>query len=530
MFKSKSFDLVNEERTKKPERLYQPRRMRWLKYIILPAVFSFALLLILVNVDFSDNDDKITSAVTNEESELQSLDINAISQEICDTSLLISNTEFKNNTLERSVFFESCELQSLTIEKCSIAYIADGTFDQNSTHNLLSLQLINVELENLTEAALQGLQTLQNFTLVNDNNSFRPFGFLSSVAYTLINARIHQRNSSETYAISDFLGSGNFTQLIYLDLSETNLGGTLSDTNFENLPALEKLVLEGCGLIEIKWDFLPIRLQMSRQSDLRETEASTVQIAKHLDPELQGSSATTSTTEFMQPSTEETTIGPTSPPPPTCDRESCEELVCNRFSSNLTNGTVNQEECNDNILVEICESECITPTYFCVVLGENFTSSFNCCSHKTMRCVVSAKATWFEDHSGLVIGLGVGLLLVGSLLGMIIVYGTLRLKPSLIKGAKRRESNAAVLIPRKFEKDVYENVGGPISTLDNNEYVTAYHRYLEQANHRFTESIKYIYPPRDRAPSVPPSSDYPLPLPARNNYIYESCELYEELP
>jgi len=76
-----------------------------------------------------------------------------------------------------------------------------------------------------------------------------------------------------------------------------------------------------------------------------------------------------------------------------------------------------------------------------------------------MRCVVSAQVSWFEDHSGLVIGLGVGLLFIGSFLGMLIVFGTLRLNPSWLRGNKRRESNTIGLIQGRFEKDPYEQVG-----------------------------------------------------------------------
>ncbi|XP_017081614.2 uncharacterized protein LOC108114940 [Drosophila eugracilis] len=544
MFKSKSFDLVNEEKTKKPERLYQPRRMRWLKYIILPAVFSFALLLILVNVDFSDNSEEAISNSTD-----------------LGNSLLMSNRKFRNNSLEYSHLSSSYALHNLTIENCSIIHISDGTFDQNSTRYLMSLQLVNVQLENLTESALQGLQKLQNFTLVNGNNRFRPYGFLSAVAETLVNARVHQSYSTEViYTVADFLGSRNFTELTFLDLSGTNFGGSLSSDSFDNVPALEELIIKDSGLSQIEWDTLPLRLQLMQHLDLNENqelrssttqlesyrytsekfiyddEVSTIQAKRAFDPGLVFDT-TLPTTPTRAPTTAEPTT-PSEPftvstPPSACDEEKCQDLVCSRISSNTSVGSADLESsstCKDGLLVEICESECSTPTYFCVVLGVNFSSSSDCCSLKTMRCVVPTTASWFDDHSGLVIGLGIGLLFVGSLLGMLIVFGTLRLKPSWLRSSKRRESTTTGLIPRRFEKEVYGNTGTPIATLDNNEYITAYHRYLEQANHRQTESNKYICPPRDRAPSVPPSSDYPLPLPPRNNYIYESCEVYEELP
>uniref|UniRef100_A0A6P4FD91 Uncharacterized protein LOC108047698 n=1 Tax=Drosophila rhopaloa TaxID=1041015 RepID=A0A6P4FD91_DRORH len=547
MFKSKSFDLVSEEKSKQPERLYQPRRMRWLKYIILPAVFSFALLLILVNVDFSDNATEVISNSTDLGNEHEWNYTKNKCRFKYETLILICNYEFKNNTLEKNFFCGRSVLQNFTIENSTINHIADATFDQNRTRSLLSLQLINVQLDSLTQSALQGLQKLQNFTLINGNSAFKPLGFLSAVSETVCNARIHQQYSTEIeYSISDFLGPRNFSQLKWLDLSGTNIGETLSEDSFDNLPALEELILKGSGLHQIEWDFLPSGLKLLPQPEIfsytaettiNEEEHTTVQAIGAFAPQVVGTPTTSPTTVSNQSTTplytEETTIDESM----NCDENSCQDLICTYLAPNSSTGSLEQEsstECGDGVLVEICESVCITPFYYCMILGDNFTSSINCCSNKTTRCVLSTEVSGCETNSDLVIGLGVGLFFVGILLGVAIVYLTLRWKPSWLSASERPEYNTVGLIPRKSEKDTYDNKGAPISTLDNNEYITAYHRYLEQANHLPTESNKYISPPRDRAPSVPPSSTYhlplPLPLPERNNYIYESCEVYEELP
>jgi len=502
MFKSKSFDLVNEERTKKPERLYQPRRMRWLKYIILPAVFSFALLLILVNVDFSDTSDEVTSDSTDLGCKQES------HYNICDQSLFISSHGFENNTLQRSFFSSSWELQNLTIVNCTIVHISNGTFDQHNTRYLMNLQLINVELENLTESALHGLQKLQNFTLINGNNHFKPFGFLSAVSETIINARIHQSFYTGTrYALSDFLGYNNFTHLKCLDMSGTNFGGSIKSDSFENLPALSQLILKNCGLSHIEWDFLQPRLKLVQYLDFSESqkerdyaydseifeftpdttiedeESSTVQFERAAGPPFAPATTnstsapttvestvttfsstlqliTTSPTQDItaDPSTEPSTLSTMTTPRSNCEEELCQELVCSRISADSTIGYADLESsasCKDGILVEVCESDCTVPTYFCGLLGDNFTFPSNCCSHFTMRCVVSSKASWFDDHSGLIIGLGIGLLFGGSLLGMLIAYGAIR----LFKKSKRRESNTMGLIPRRFEKDLNDYAG-----------------------------------------------------------------------
>jgi len=479
MFKSKSFDLVIEEKTKKPERLYQPRRMRWLKYIILPAVFSFALLLILVNVDFSDNSEDSTHLGN-------------------DTSLIISGYGFENNTLHRGFFSGGIALHSLVIENCTIVHINDAAFNQESTVNITSLQLINVQLENLTESALEGLQKLQNFTLVNENNHFRPFGFLSAVAESLVSAEIHQSLAAAiSYSVCDFLGSRNFPQLKYLDLSGTHLDKSLIKESFDNLPALEQLLLRNCGLGNIEWEIVRPRLKLLHYLDLggaqktgnyehqldvsafspetttNAEEISTILAKRAMAPEVVGTTTLGPTTsiEISPPSTQstttpkeestsmtETTILTT--PSPKCEEELCQDLECSRITTDtVASADLGKSSCQDGLLVEICESTCTTPTFFCVILGENFTSASNCCSHHTMRCVVSAQVSWFEDHSGLVIGLGVGLLFIGSFLGMLIVFGTLRLNPSWLRGNKRRESNTIGLIQGRFEKDPYEQVG-----------------------------------------------------------------------
>ncbi|EDV44325.2 uncharacterized protein Dana_GF16077 [Drosophila ananassae] len=441
MFKSKSFDLVNEEKTKKPERLYQPRRMRWLKYIILPAIFAFAVLLVLCNVDFSNCAEDIVY--------IQEKD-----QDGERTSLYVSNYKFENETLDRSFLSGSFRLKQLTLEECRLSRIQNGVFQQNSTHNLLVLKLLNVQLESLSHLSLKGLQSLEDFTLTNEYDSFRARRFLSPVSSTLVNASIHQQFGETTYSVSDFLGNKIYTSLKLLDLSGTNLGGEINDDSFENLVALERLILKNCGLTQV--DAFPSRFHSVQYLDL-------------------------SGNMFKDP-----------------------------------------------------DVSCQIPYTYCLLPDDTETSPLNCRSHKISMGCEHKNVSWINNHIGLMIGLGLVAVIVGCLLGMLIMYATLHQKPSLLRGSKHlihanQDSKSMYLIPTKGKDDPYSHVGSRLSIVDNHEYIAAYHRYLEQANIRQTESNRYTRPPRERAPSVPLCAETPPALPARITYEYESLELYEEL-
>nr|XP_043067609.1 uncharacterized protein LOC108121520 [Drosophila bipectinata] len=450
MFKSKSFDLVNEEKTKKPERLYQPRRMRWLKYIILPAIFAFAVLLVLCNVDFSNCADEDGEG----------------------TSLYVSNYKFEKETLDRSFLSGSFRLEKLTLEECQLSRIEHGVFQQNSTRDLLVLKLLNVQLERLSRSSLKGLQSLEDFTLTNEYESFRALEFLSPVSSTLVNASIHQHFGEITYSVSDFLGSKTYPSLKWLDLSGTNLGGKINDYSFENLVALERLILKNCGLSQV--------------------DISKVKCAKW-------------------------------------------SLIY--FDANFSIVYIGQTEFSylrGTYTLKISNLSCKIPYTYCLLPDDTETSPLNCRSHKISMGCEPQNVSWISIHIGLIIGLGVVAVIVGCLLGMLIMYATLHQKPTLLRGSKHLirshpDSKSMYLIPTKGKDDPYSCVGSRLSIVDNHEYIAAYHRYLEQANIRQTESNRYTRPPRERAPSAPPCPETPPALPARITYEYESLELYEEL-
>ncbi|SPP84592.1 uncharacterized protein LOC117586362 [Drosophila guanche] len=634
MFKSKSFDLVSEEKTRRAERLYQPRRLRWLKYIVLPAVFGFVLLLILCNVDFSyDEDaDKVLGADSGsalpsaagrpwwrfieEEgltviNELEQL----YSENECpsESVLYVSGYKFPNGSLDGDFLVGSFRLQSMEIVDSVLRRIEDGTFDRSQQHGLVTLQLRGTQLQSLTAAAFRGLQKLQNFTLINEEESFMAEGFLAPLASTLLSARIQQRYSdSVSYSVQDFFGVENYTLLKSLDLSGTNLGRLLSWDSFARLPALERLILVDCGFGQVVWNSPPRSL---RNLDLSgnpldtisgnlptgielEQTGTTPMIGWQDEPDM-GSTPVETTVQAIQafapvyrtttdatttttPETSTLLITSTTPAAPLdCWEELCEILSCTDhegrtnetpvpynaslqfrdlsnaevqvrlshlgssqwrlvyFATASWSGYVEQESAEESaghegdLVVVVSHLDCGTPFVFCVMMaGQNVTSPLNCRAHRTLKCLAYPGASWFAANSGLVIGLGIAGILIGVALGMLIVYVTLRLQPKWLKGSRRlvrpkKDSNTMFLMPRGCEQEEYGYQGNPTAKNDSYDYV-AYHRHLEQANSNLyqTESNKYICPPRERAPSVPPSSE----AAAKRNYIYESLELYEELP
>ncbi|XP_022213402.2 LOW QUALITY PROTEIN: uncharacterized protein LOC111068319 [Drosophila obscura] len=602
MSKSKSFDLVSEEKTRRAERLYQPRRLRWLNYIVLPAVFGFVLLLILCNVDFSYDDDADADAddaaaeVRDLVPEAHLIVISELeqiySQSECanESALYVSGYEFANGSLDGDFLSGSFRLQSLEIADCDLRRIEDGAFDQSKQHGLVSLRLRSIQLQSLAPAAFRGLQHLQNFTLINAEESFAAEGFLAPLASTLLSASIHQRYSaSVSYSVGDFLGGGRFDQLKLLDLSGTNLGQLLAWDSFDCLPALERLILVDCGIGQVDWDSFPSSLRSLQYFDLsgnpldtaRGNPGTTPTIGWENEQDLVYSTAqamlVTQGIQAFAPESRTTTS--TTPAPVVCSAELCEVLVCSEpeggsietrldynaslqfrdlgndevqvrlshleslqwqlvyFSTAAWSGYVEQEsaegstDSDGDLVVGVTNLDCGTPFVFCVVMaGQNVTSPLNCRSHRTLECAKHLPVSWFEANSGLIIGLGAVGVLICVALGMLIVYVALRLQPKWLRGSRRlvrplRDSNTMFLVPKGCEHEEYGYQGNPTARNDHYDYV-AFHRHLEQANLYQTESNKYICPPRERAPSVPPSGE----AAAQKNYVYESFELYEELP
>ncbi|EDW61216.1 uncharacterized protein [Drosophila virilis] len=296
MFKSKSFDLNNEEITRQSEKLYQPRKIRWLKYIIQPAAIAFVLLLIICNVDFSSEpaqksqdfkDFKISRTISSHVkidlnklpfsqyaewcktqcSKPESLNCNhnfsqlvlkhAKNKTDCNDhfTLRLKNYHFPGAVIRNNTFDGAYRLQSLILNNCVLKYITDDAFDQSSLRSLLTIELTNTRLKNISNKAFRGLNKLSNFTLINRRKSLRCKEFMLPLANTLCSAKIHQQYTHHRiYKPEYFFGKADYQRLKVLDLSGTNIGESAEANSFENMPALEYLILAGCRLSSISFD------------------------------------------------------------------------------------------------------------------------------------------------------------------------------------------------------------------------------------------------------------------------------------
>ncbi|XP_034478343.1 uncharacterized protein LOC117784653 [Drosophila innubila] len=268
MFKSKSFDLNNEENSKLPEHLYQPRRIRWMKYIIIPVGVCFVLLLIICNIDFSTE-----QSHTNRSKYLQSAkwcttncktfqtglycvkNVNNLKNCIDNLLLHIENYNFPEGIITSDVFADEYRLQSLVLSNCSLIYIEDGAFDRTNLRNLQDLELLNTQLKYITRKTFQGLHKLRNFSLFNNRKMITFESFMTPIASTVRSASIHQQYSGHSiYTPLDFFGTVVYKNLKSLDLRGNNFGSILEMNWFNNMPVLESLILADCRFNSINLD------------------------------------------------------------------------------------------------------------------------------------------------------------------------------------------------------------------------------------------------------------------------------------
>lgn len=268
MFKSKSFDLKNDEAGKQREHLYQPRKAQWLKYIMQPAAIAFVILLIICNIDFSYDPDEDSARTLSRATShgnfvpiynqnlVQLIFSHAMNKTDCrdHITLRLENFNFPNGVITRNRVHGEYTLQSLILNNCRLRHIVDGAFDQKSLHKLQNLELINTKLKKLTNETLRGLLHLSNFTLINKRKSLRCKGLLLPVAHSLRSVKINLPYTRKIYEPTYFFGQVVYKHLKVLDLSGNNIGEIVENQAFEHMPALEHLNLANCRLRSIHFD------------------------------------------------------------------------------------------------------------------------------------------------------------------------------------------------------------------------------------------------------------------------------------
>ncbi|XP_046865391.1 uncharacterized protein LOC6651390 [Drosophila willistoni] len=554
---SKSFDLINEEKATKPqqpERLYQPRRLSWMKYIVIPTGIAFILLLILCNVDFSEHH-------------------TCIGKEINSTNCT-NVTEYDSISYIRAINLTEFYSETQCLEQDEVTlYIEDVTIQLKKNpdilYNLKDIFGSNIVYSKLKVLNLRG-------TLLGDylsENSFNNMPMLEDLNLGDCGLKSMELNT---------LGENVLNSLMYLDLSENNITSltedfiqALWDNNIDLETHATTTTTQGFVAFTpgvrttsttttisplITTDFDPIT-HSSTPNTTDDWSSSTITETPPITHDWPASTPqSTSTTEFTTSAVLE------------CPTDSlyCAEIVCSHqdfaipyqvivqfedigsadntvqvtlvpFISYLNyhliyfnNDTQSNLKAIETSPVQFDSLDCATAYTFCIVLYENATdtSPYNCRSYRTGDCKQYGQdLSWFQNYFVMIISLGIVGILISVSLGIFMIYIILRLKPNWMKGSNRlirplRDSQTMFLLPRLTE------LGIPNRIKNDYDYIN-YYRRLERIKQCPPDSLKDNTPPKERAPSIPPSvsSSYNAASPTNStSYLYETFELYEELP
>ncbi|XP_037811267.1 uncharacterized protein LOC119603334 [Lucilia sericata] len=345
MLNKKSFDLYKDEKkTKTTERLYQPKKFRWCKYIVLPLLFGFVLLLILTNVDFTGeaynknqnfrqentimfspdqtlqpnvgmySSDKtilgslgqIKSSISRALNCIQSTDscsltcvggnINNIYKQLeqlyksCnkDLDLILIDCSLPSGRLKASFFQGNYYLKTINITNCNLAVIDNKAFAQESVKNLRNLTLINTSFPTLDMTAFEGLQQLEYFQLVNKISwsTFKGDGFLFYFSDTLTSLVIQQEASKSTvYDPLSWLQGATMERLTSVNLSNNNFQNILHSKTFATLTAVQYLDLSYCSLTFLEAKTFDSILKTLKHLDLSNNHLSSVpgEMLRHMN-------------------------------------------------------------------------------------------------------------------------------------------------------------------------------------------------------------------------------------------------------
>ncbi|XP_067633344.1 uncharacterized protein [Eurosta solidaginis] len=336
----KTFSLNHELDVKiaTTERLYDPKRKRWTQFLIIPFIIGFPLLLILSNVDFSDESQIqvqlfTTAQTVKNESEHGTTDILSITaaeamemaildkvpgmtcndgSKRCQTiictggpirtisfelenfdkycgnvnfDVILENCTFHEKTIAKDTFAGLYNMRSLTIRYCELEKIVDNAFKQTTMKKLTDLTFEVVQLNLLTDKSFIGLVSLENFKLKNkqttDSASLSAIRFLQPMAKTLSSLVVQQKQTSYSagtiYDPKDWLsGVIVFEKLVDVELSGTNFNNTLNGDTFVNLMCVRRLYIANCNLTIIAENTFDCIMLTLNLLDLRDNKLQTL--------------------------------------------------------------------------------------------------------------------------------------------------------------------------------------------------------------------------------------------------------------
>ncbi|XP_018803909.1 PREDICTED: uncharacterized protein LOC108978209 [Bactrocera latifrons] len=278
MFKSKSF-RINHEIDKKPkvhDHCYESKRIRWMKFLIIPLIIAFSLLLVLSNVNFSGEsyEHTVTPSGGSHTRETETptkevVTVSNINQGIAMEEAALDNIKLYDEEEKRSGAVDvavqymsgvqrqphkgfqctdnntcSFKMSTLTIRYCTLDTIVDNAFNYQTLNKLTSLTFVDVQLKSLNAQTFLGLETVENFQL---------FNVLKQVTLPL-NANVYKRQ----------------------DLSGTKFNDTLNGNTFAKLLAVQELRLANCSLSRIAENVFTGIMSTLKSLDLRYNRLQTL--------------------------------------------------------------------------------------------------------------------------------------------------------------------------------------------------------------------------------------------------------------
>lgn len=475
MFKSKSFNLYTEETSKQTKQLYQPRRMRWLKFILLPVATCFVIFLVVYNIDFSNESFQANS--TSISSYFDKTGIFYFNGLECTTSKILLNHYCTNCT-----FFIDCQQLYPENYKSSDEKIAE-----NANIDLrLGIKLVPLDRYILESVGMGDIMKEIIKVGCFQNVSFDKVNKFLNISTE--NLKLRQIKDLSTNILSTL--NVRHSPHPFKDYIEIKLIGKVCQYSMNNIKSLERINLYTTYIGNLRKSRSAVNQNGTNLLKTNDLNYSTTPPTTTTPPKQTARTKTSTKTTpsiSVNDSTHSTTMICVSPAKEIVSNKSVSynghiqivdsssksvkvelsqveldfgKLVYFSSYSQISYVEINEtDETLYDTTVELDFLNCNTAFVFCLLSDENTTSPFNCQSHQTMTCD-DAKHSWFIEQSSLVIGIAIAGILCSVIFGSVAMYCTLRLRPTWLHGSKRlvrfvRDSQTMYLLPKNLKTELY---------------------------------------------------------------------------
>lgn len=481
MFKSKSFNLYNEETSKQTKQLYQPRRMRWLKFILLPVATCFVIFLVVYNIDFSSESFQTNStSVSNYFNYTGTIYFDGLEST---KSKMLTN----QNKLVRFYGFNCINFKELYPENYESSHEQIPEYKNIEQRLVIKLSFIDTCL--LIESVGMGdimkeiikVTCFLNISVpngaFNKESKFFNIGteYLQLIQVKNLRAKILKNFSYlHSHPLKIYIKitlfdkecqcAFNNMELLQRNLNTTSIGKLRKSRNSDNLYGTTAL-----ETIDPNYSTTPLTTTPTPKQTAR------TKISTKTTPSISVSDSTHSTTMICVSPTKELIsnksvsynghiqiVDSSSKSVKVVlsqvDLEFWKLVYFSNYSQ-ISYVKINEsDETLYDATIELDFLNCNTAFVFCLLSDENTTSPFNCQSHQTMTC--DATNSWFIEQSSLIIGITIAGILCSVILGSVAMYCTLRFRPTWLHGSKRlirlvRDSQTMYLLPKNFKNELY---------------------------------------------------------------------------